>query len=212
MPDALTFAPLSAYAGLLKPVGPAAAGVVVQDRVDLQIATVIARGDRAALAARIGAAYGVDLPIGLKRVEAGAIAFVGTGPRTWLATRDGLGDLSADLRQALGDAAAVSDHSDGYAVLRVSGPQARATFEKGIGIELHPRAFRPGDAAATTCAHLGIVLWQLDEAPAYEVAVFRSLAGSFWHWLSESAAEFGLTTSLGCGARIGLMAPKAGLP
>jgi sarcosine oxidase subunit gamma len=191
MPDPGILEPRSAYAGLLKPVGPTPPGVIVRDRADLRIATVIARGDRAALAGRIRAAYGIDLPAGPKRVQAAGISFVGTGPRSWLAMRDG-GDPAADLRRALGDAAALADQSDGYAVLRVSGPKARAALEKGIGIDLHPRAFRTGDAASTACAHLGIVLWQLDETPAYEIAVFRSLAGSFWHWLSASAAEFGL--------------------
>jgi sarcosine oxidase subunit gamma len=35
-------------------------------------------------------------------------------------------------------------------------------------------------------------LWQLDDAPTYELAVARSLALSLWHWLEASAAEFGL--------------------
>ena len=55
MADALALAPRSAYAGLLKPVGAAAGGVTVRDRADLQIATVIARGDRTALAERVRA-------------------------------------------------------------------------------------------------------------------------------------------------------------
>jgi hypothetical protein len=36
--------------------------------------------------------------------------------------------------------------------------------------------------------------------------VFRSLAGSFWHWLSESAAEFGLAVDRAADLR-----PKCGL-
>jgi sarcosine oxidase subunit gamma len=35
-------------------------------------------------------------------------------------------------------------------------------------------------------------LWQLDDAPTYEVALPRSLARSFAEWLAESAAEFGM--------------------
>lgn len=178
MADALVLAPRSAYAGLLKPVGAAAGGVTVRDRADLQIATVIARGDRATLAERVRAAFGADLPSGPMRVEAGGTALIGTGPRTWLALRDGAGDLAGDLRKALGEAAAVSEQTDGYAVLRVSGPMARATFEKGLSIDLHPRAFRAGDAASTSCTHLGVILWQLDEAPVYEVAVYRYTATS----------------------------------
>jgi sarcosine oxidase subunit gamma len=86
----------------------------------------------------------------------------------------------------------VSDQSDGYAVLRLAGAAMRATFEKGLAVDLHPAAFGPGDAAVTTCSHIGVILWQLDDAPTYEIALFRSLAADFWHWLSTSAAEYGL--------------------
>ena len=30
---------------------------------------------------------------------------------------------------------------------------------------------------------MGVTLWQVDDAPTYDIAVFRSLAGSFWKWL-----------------------------
>ncbi len=44
---------------------------------------------------------------------------------------------------------------------------------------------------------MGVTLWRLEDAadgwPVFEFAVFRSLAGSFWHALSHSAAEFGLS-------------------
>jgi sarcosine oxidase subunit gamma len=31
----------------------------------------------------------------------------------------------------------------------------------------------------------------LDDAPTYQLAAPRSMAGSFWSWLAASAAEFG---------------------
>lgn len=193
MPESMTLVPRSSFHGLLKPVGASdVAGVVASERADIQIATVIARNGRDALVARVRAVYGIELPPGPKRVASERIAFVGTGPRTWLAIRQGGGFWPDELEHDLGDTAAVADQSDGYAVLRLSGSKVRATFEKGLGVDLHPSAFRPGDAAVTTCAHLGIILWQLDEKPTYEVAVFRSFAADFWHWVSESAAEFGL--------------------
>jgi hypothetical protein len=34
--------------------------------------------------------------------------------------------------------------------------------------------------------------WQTDEQPTYEFCVPRSLAISFWHWLTTAAAEYGL--------------------
>jgi heterotetrameric sarcosine oxidase gamma subunit len=171
--------------------GPA--GVVVSERGDLQLATVVARGDREELAVRLRSAFGLELPAGPRLAAGRGVGLLGLGPRSWLALRDGADLLAEDLRHALGEAAAVTDQSDGYAVLRLSGPKAWATFEKGLGVDMHPRAFRPGDSAVTSCAQIGVILWQIDEAPTYEAAVFRSLARDFWHWLSESAAEYGLT-------------------
>ena len=58
-------------------------------------------------------------------------------------------------------------------------------------IDLHPRAFRAGDAAVTTVAHIGAQIWQVDETPTYELIVSRSFAAGFWEWLTDAAAEFG---------------------
>ena len=59
-------------------------------------------------------------------------------------------------------------------------------------IDLDPRAFAPGDAAVTSIAHVGAHFWQLDAAPTYEFAVFRSYSAAFWEGLVEAAAEFGV--------------------
>jgi len=193
MAESATLRARSAFSGLLQPVGsPDQAGVTAVERADLQIATVIARGDPRVLSARVRSAYGVELPSRPRLAAGGRITLMGTGPRTWLAIRERAGPLSEELRSELGEAAAVADQSDAYAVMRLSGAKVRATFEKGLGVDLHPRVFRAGDGAVTPCAHLGVVLWQIDELPTYEVAVARSLAAAFWHWLSESAAEYGL--------------------
>ena len=193
MLEPVTLTRRSPLEGRLSSVGASeAAGVIVQERTELQIATVIARTAQGEFASRVQSAYGLELTAGSRHTAAERIAFVGTGPRTWLAIREGREPLAEELQLELGDAAAISDQSDSYTVVRLSGTKARATFEKGLSIDLHPRAFHSGRAAVTACSHLGVILWQLDEMPTYEVAVFRSLAAEFAHWLSESAAEFGL--------------------
>jgi len=95
----------------------------------------------------------------------------------------------------IGAFAAVCDQSDGYAVLRLTGPMLRSALSKLIPIDLHSRAFKAGDVASTVAAHMGVTLWRLpdaDGALVVDIAVFRSLAGSFWHALAQSSAEFGL--------------------
>jgi heterotetrameric sarcosine oxidase gamma subunit len=113
------------------------------------------------------------------------IAALGIGPGRWLF-------LGAPLEQlaSLSDMASLSDHSDGYAVFDVWGPKARAALAKGVPLDLHPAVFID-TVAVTVIAHIGAIVWQ--SAPdRFSIAVFRSYAGSFWHWLAASAAEFGL--------------------
>jgi heterotetrameric sarcosine oxidase gamma subunit len=192
MSDTILLEPLSGFARSLADIGPAeTAGVTVCDRVALRAATVIARGNITEVATRLRAAHGLELGQGAKRSVAGDLAFVGIGPRSWLALSENEA-LANELRRDMGDAAAVSDQSSGYAVLRLAGPKVRATLEKGVGVDLHPRAFRPDDTAITSCANSGVIIWQIDEMPTYEIAVARSFAADFCHWLMQSAAEFGL--------------------
>ncbi|MBN8957521.1 MAG: sarcosine oxidase subunit gamma [Rhizobiales bacterium] len=180
----------SAFDGLLVPGGPKDAGIVVTERKDLQIATVIARSS--GFAEAIKTAYGIALPSGPKRIVVHEITLLGTGPRAWFALRAGERPLASDLEQSLGEHAAVADQSDGYGVLRVSGAKVRALLAKGVPIDLHPRAFAADDVAVTVCSHIGIMLWRSDADSSFDIAMFRSLCGSFWSWLSESAEEFGL--------------------
>jgi sarcosine oxidase subunit gamma len=75
--------------------------------------------------------------------------------------------------------------------MAISGPRARDALAKGVAVDLHPRAFEAGHAAATLVAHIGVTLWQVDEAPTFHVCVPRAFSSSFWHWLLASAAEYG---------------------
>lgn len=190
--------PRFAFTGYLSTVAAPTglAGVTLMPCDDLGLATVIARkGQAAALTERVQALFGISLPTGPKRVSAGRLAFVGIGPGQWLAIDQGGADpqaFAAKLTKDLAGLASTSDQSDARTVIRVSGPAARQALAKGVPIDLHPRVFGPDDAALTQIALIGAHIWQIDEAPTYEIAVFRSLAGSFADWLIASAAEFGI--------------------
>jgi sarcosine oxidase subunit gamma len=196
MPDSL-LAVRPPFAGLPMP-STTGHGVVVSERDGLGLATILARkGREAALAERVRDQFGIVLPKGPHRAAVGDVAFASTGPGAWLATgENGANRFAVSLKGTLAEFASVSDQSDGYAFLRLSGPRLRETLAKGISIDLDDGIFKPGDVAATAVFHIGTTLWRLDDAaddsPVFEIAVFRSLAGSFWHWLCESAAEFGL--------------------
>jgi heterotetrameric sarcosine oxidase gamma subunit len=170
-------------------------GVSISERVDLALAAIMARkGAEDALAKRVRDVFALDLPMGPRRVASGSLALVWAGPGHWLAVAAG-GDGSAFeklLRHDLSNLASISDQSDGRAVVRIAGARVRDALAKGVQVDLNPRVFAAGDAAVTTVGHIGVHLWQLDEAPTYEFALFRSYAAAFWRWLMDSAAEFGV--------------------
>lgn len=172
-------------------------GVFAAPRDRLGLASVIARsGQLESLAAKIETLFGIALPPGPRRIARGAVAFIGVAPHQWLAIEEGgAADFAVDLAEDLRGLASVSDQSDGRAIIRIWGPRARAVLAKGLPIDLHSACFGPGDAAASSIALIGAQLWQIDDRPCYEIAVFRSMAASFAEWLSVSAAEYGIEFS-----------------
>ena len=111
--------PRSPFVGLPFAVGEGR-GVVVSDRDGLGLATVLAKkGRSAALAQRVRQHFHIELPNEPYRAVAGDVAFAGTAPGVWLVTQESGGNAFVpSLVEAIGDLAAISDQSDGYAVLR----------------------------------------------------------------------------------------------
>jgi sarcosine oxidase subunit gamma len=139
-------------------------------------------------------AFGVELPVAPKRIEGRDIAFVWSGPDQWLVCKHPapLQGMEALLMASFAGLASIVDQSHGRTVLRLTGPRIRDALAKGVPIDLHPRAFKAGDSAATLVSQIAVHFWQVDDRPTYEFAVARSLAASFWHWLEASAAQYGL--------------------
>ena len=172
-----------------------APGVTVALVEERALAAVLARRNRAAdLNAAVRRALGIDLPAEPRVATGEALSFVWAGPGRWLAMAELVsGDaLVRELRAEFGDLCSVTDQSDARILVRVSGPRVRDTLAKGILIDLHPRAFRVGDTAMTSIGHVRAHFWQTDATPTYEIAVMRSYAAAFWHWLIESGAGHGV--------------------
>jgi heterotetrameric sarcosine oxidase gamma subunit len=196
---ALAWTPRSAWAGILPAgrvdlaLGPT--GVAASPRENLGLATVIARAGQAeALRARLAALHGVEAPARPIVAHGRALDLVWAGPEQWLAISPDR-NIAPRLAEELAGLAPVVDQSDARAILRLSGPKAGDTLAKGCPIDLHPRVFKAGDAALTAIGHVGVHLW-VDDAPTYDLAVPRSMAGSFWRWLCASAKGFGLDLPL----------------
>jgi len=189
--------PMSALHGLALPgrYGKTddAPGVTIAERTDLGLATVACRkGQDDGLKASVREAYGVDLPLTSTVARGKDVSFIGVGPGQWLAVSESLANeaLAVGLTTKLTGLASIADQSDGRAVIRLSGPRARDVLAKGLAIDLDPRVFPEDGAVTSMISHMGVQLWQ--EGPeSYDIALFRSVAESFWRWLAASAGEFG---------------------
>lgn len=169
-------------------------GVIAGEIIGVGLAQIKARKNRAGLAEATRRAFGVELPRAPRCAEGRGLAFVWSGPERWLALAPEAPDkgMEALLGEPFARLAAIIDESHGRVLLRAHGARIRDALGKGLSVDLDPRAFRPGHAAITTVAQIGVLLWQRDERPTYEFALPRSLAQSYWHWLGEATAEWGL--------------------
>jgi heterotetrameric sarcosine oxidase gamma subunit len=177
----------------LRPVG-SGDGIAAIERVGLGLTTVmLRRGKSCELLQRVKRRFGVELADAPMRYRSDPISFVGTGPGKWLAVFEiPTANFIEDLQLELEGLASVVDQSHAVGILRLSGSALLATLEKGIQIDLAPDAFPVGRAAVTNIAHIGVSLWKVDDVPTFDIAVTRSFAGSFCHWLETSTAIHGL--------------------
>jgi heterotetrameric sarcosine oxidase gamma subunit len=170
-------------------------GITVRELRGLGMATMVVRkGQAESLRERIRSHFLVELPQRPACAAAGGVRFIGTGLGSWFVMKDGGSDaFGAALRQVTTPLASVSDQSGGFAAFQIGGPNARETLAKGFTIDLDPVAFARGDAATTIVSHIGATIWRDDDdvqgRSVFGVVVFRSLASSFWHWLSSSSAD-----------------------
>lgn len=117
------------------------------------------------------------------------------GPDEWLisTTREAQSELETALQAALeGMHFALSDVSSGQTTLVVSGPDAGALLSQSCTLDLHPRAFAPGQCAQTLLAGSTVLLSRLDRAhgPEFELVVRRSFADYLWRCLADGAEEY----------------------
>lgn len=175
-------------------------GVAIEERTGFGLASILARnGQRDALADLFRDSFGVDLPVEPKVAGDANMTVVWAGPEQWLAIAAEVtpGGIETELRGIVGATASIADQSDGRLFLRLSGPRIRDALAKGLPIDLHDSVFKPGDAAVTSAAHVGVHIWPVDDAPTYNIVVFRAFARSFCEWLVDSAAEYGVMVGAG---------------
>ena len=165
------------------------------------IALVVARnGFAASVATRLGRAFGVEIADRPGAAIGAASTVIGTGPGRFLVLSTTEPDLEGTLRALLGNEAAVTEQSDATIAFDLTGEKVPDLLAKGALIDLDPRVFRPGHAATTVIAHIGVTLWRLNET-GWRLLVARSLEASFTRFLVASGAEFGLVLENGTAGR-----------
>lgn len=124
------------------------------------IVEVVALRGRAANLERVAAARGVRLP------APGRLAFTGdqlalcVRPERWLllSTASAAGATAAAWQRACEGCGAAVDHSSGLTALELAGPQGRAVLARGWRLDLDPRIFPAGHAAASIMAQVAVIV------------------------------------------------------
>jgi methylglutamate dehydrogenase subunit D len=173
-------------------------GVSLTEIRDFGLIQVMARRSRSGDLANAARAHiGAAPPYGPKAVKAENATLIWSGPDQFLvlSPRDGNPSVEA-LRQAFSGLASLSDQSHGRALIRIAGPDARAMLAKLSSLDLHPAAFLPGDAAATSIDHTSVNFWRGSDLPdgqaVFNLLVFATFAQSLWHTMLDAAVEYGV--------------------
>jgi sarcosine oxidase subunit gamma len=143
----------------------------------------------------VKAATGLDLPVANTVSMGDDIRILWLGPDEWwvVSSNAQRAELIERLRQSFsGQHTAVVDVSESRSVITIAGPAAREVLARGISLDLHPRAFGPGQCAQTGMAKANIVLHQIDNQPSYEIYILKSFGDYLWRWIGLVAEDFGL--------------------
>jgi sarcosine oxidase subunit gamma len=88
---------------------------------------------------------------------------------------------------ALQSVAAVTDQSDAWAVVQITGEGAEDALARLIPIDLRPAAFPVGTSARTLCQHMTVSVCRLDEG--VRIMAFRSMARTLAHEIADAMAS-----------------------
>ena len=168
------------------------AGVTLYERRPLSILQVSAFAATIDDAAARLVAAGFVMPEANRMNVRDATSVRSTGPGIWqIVGPDGALPSALALREALHGFATVVDLGHARTALVIGGADAARTLVKHCPLDLDPGIFPTGSATNTRLGHLGVTLARLDDAPTFEVLVFRGYAQFASEMLCEAAMEFG---------------------
>ncbi len=173
-------------------------------------AQIAVTGDMGAAAAALGAVINQVPPASPNQIAGKEPYLLWLAPdKRLIVSEDGNRfDLARHLSSALaGKFAAVSDVSDGVAVIDILGPRARELIAMGCGLDLDPQLFAPDISARTLLAGQPVLLYPLatpevkwepgmphiPQPPnrGYRLHIDRAILHYLWKWLAQSATALG---------------------
>lgn len=98
--------------------------------------------------------------------------------------------MGAAPPEGLTEHAALTDQSDGWAGLQLTGAGAEAVLARLIPLDLRAPAFPPGSAARSLLNHMPCLVLRVADA-AFELFTYRSMAGTAVHELAEAMRGVG---------------------
>jgi sarcosine oxidase subunit gamma len=143
---------------------------------------------RGVVADRIAATLGIARlpgPNRVLRVREGDCFWLGPSEWLWVGNPGDRDPMLEALEGAIGNDGAVVDLSSSRVILDLSGASAREVLASCCALDLHPRAFAPGQCAQTLVAKAPVLLTQLDPTPTYRVFVRPSFASYVVSWLTD---------------------------
>lgn len=152
------------------------------------------RLDDDAFVSGVERALGVALPARVGGVVvSGDIRVLALGPDEWLVAGGVDGPaLRRRLLEPLDDVfASAVEVGQQYCTLRIAGPSAAETLQKGCPLDFEISVFPAGSCAQSLLSKIDVLVHRLD-AQAFEVTVRRSFADYAWRWLHDAAGEYGV--------------------
>ncbi len=166
--------PLTPCAGLLPlEIGGIAIEEVVLDRL---FSVAPFRGQAKASSTALKDQIGLGLSAVGRATSNRRARVLWAGHRTWLVTAE----------VTLEGMAAVTDQSDAWVIVRVSGNAVEDVLARLVPVDLRVSVFKSGHTARTMLGHMSVSVTRVG-AQAFEIMAMRSVAGTLVHELETAA-------------------------
>lgn len=163
-------------------------GLSIRENADLAMASLAERAGRGKDVAKAARKLmGFDLPAPGGMAAAGDWAGFWTSPGQWMITAPFVSheDIARLVKDAVSDAASVTEQTDGWVRFELSGVRVVAMLERLCNVDV--RAMREDQATRSQIEHLGSYLLCHRPGEAFSILTLRSGAASMHHALVTAA-------------------------